>query len=318
VHVDPWIWAVTLVGLIAILAVDFVAGARRGDEPSVRAASLWLSAYVGLALAFAAGLWAVAGGKPALQFGTGYLLEYSLSVDNLFVYLLLMTRFAVPPPLRGSVLIVGIVGTLLLRGPFIVGGVAAVEHFTATFYVFGAILFWTALGMLRESEEPTDVGDSLAVRLARRVFPTTDHYVGHRLLVRVDGRRHATPMLLVIAAVSMTGLVFALDSTPAIFGVTTDTYLIVTANAFALMGLRQLYFVIGGLLARLRYLSTGLAIVLAFIGLKLVFEALHGDDVGWAPEIGTALSLGIIGVVIGTTVVASLAASRSANRRGDG
>jgi TerC family integral membrane protein len=310
VDVPVWVWALTLCGLVAVLGTDLLLGIRNPRPVTARAALPPLVAYVGLAAGFGIGLWVFAGAEPAAQFGAGYLLEYSLSVDNLFVYMLVMSSFAVPPTLRSSVLLFGVGGTLLLRGPFIAGGVAAVDHFTATFYVFGAVLLWTAIGLLRGGNQPAEVGDNIAVRVARRLFPTTAAYAGHRLFVRENGRRYATPMLLVVAAVSMTGLVFALDSIPAIFGVTTDAYVIVAANAFALMGLRQLYFVIGDLLARLRYLSTGLAVVLGFIAVKLVLGALRSDGVDWAPEVGVGVSLGCVVGVLGVTVVVSLVSDK--------
>jgi tellurite resistance protein TerC len=262
--------------------------------------------YVALALLFALGLLVFGGRTPAGEFLTGYVLEYSLSVDNLFVYLLIMSSFSVPEAQRGNVLLVGIVGTLALRFPFIIGGAAAADRFNATFYVFGAILVWTAYGLLRGDDEHKEAGDNIAVRIAQRVLPTTDEYDGGKLITVVNGERRVTPLLLVMVAMSIVGLVFALDSIPAIFGITTNTYIIVTANAFALMGLRQLYFLVGGLLERLVYLSTGLAVILAFIGVKLVLEALHEDGVHGAPEIGVGISLGVVIGVLAITTVASL------------
>jgi tellurite resistance protein TerC len=221
-----------------------------------------------------------------------------------------MTSFGVPTSQRSNVLLVGIVGTLALRFPFIIGGAAAADRFNATFYVFGAILVVTAYNLLRSDDADKDAADNMAVRISRKVFRATDEYAGGRLFVHIDGKRRATPLLLVMFAVSLTGLVFALDSIPAIFGVTTNTYIIVTANAFALMGLRQLYFLLGGLLERLVYLSTGLAVILAFIGVKLVLEALHKDGVHAAPEIGIAVSLGVVVGVLALTTGASLLKSR--------
>jgi tellurite resistance protein TerC len=306
VDVPVWVWVVTLAGIVGVLGVDLFLGIRSPREVSARQAVPYILFYVGLAVAFAIGLWVVAGPQAAAQFTTGYLLEYSLSVDNLFVYLIVMTRFAVPAEQRSNVLLVGIIGTLVLRGPFIVGGVAAAERFSATFYVFGAILVWTAVGLLRGEDEPKDVAETLAFRAVRRVLPATDAYHGSHLVVRVDGRHRATPLLLVMVAVSVAGLVFALDSIPAIFGVTTDTYIIVTANAFALMGLRQLYFLLHGLLDRLVYLSYGLAIILGFIGVKLILEAAHTEFGEPWPEIGTLASLCVVVGTLAVTTVASL------------
>lgn len=312
--VPPWLWVATLVGLLAVIVVDLLLGNREQTEPTTRAATFGVALYVGLALAFAAGLLAFAGGAPAGQFLTGYVLEYSLSVDNLFVYLLLMGSFRVPEAERRAVLLVGILGTLLLRGPFIIGGAAAAERFTATFYVFGALLLYTAVGLIRGGGEETDHSQTRVMRAARRVLPLTDAYDGHRITTLEGGRRVATPLLLAMIAVSATGLVFALDSIPAIFGVTKDPYLIVAANAFALMGLRQLYFLVGGLVKRLVHLSVGLAVILGFIGLKLVLEAAHGDGFTAVPVPSTAVSLGVIVVVLAVTTLLSLRTVRRRER----
>jgi tellurite resistance protein TerC len=254
-----------------------------------------------------------AGPSVAAQFASGYVLEYSLSVDNLFVYLLLMGSFCVPEGQRKDVLLVGIVGTLVLRAPFIAGGAAAAQRFSATFFVFGALLLYTAVGLLRSKSEDTqrDPSDTVVVRLVRRFFPVTDDYEGNRLIVVREGRRMLTPMLLAMLAVSVVGLVFALDSIPAIFGVTKDPYIIVAANAFALMGLRQLFFLVEGLLEKLVYLSIGLAVILGFIGVKLILEALHLNGVHSAPEVSIPVSLGFIVLVLLITTIASL---RKVNR----
>ena len=307
------VWVATLVGLLAVIVVDLLIGNRSQDAPTTRSAGLGVVLYVGLALAFAVGLQLLAGGPAAGQFLTGYVLEYSLSVDNLFVYLLLMGSFRVPEAQRRSVLLVGIVGTLVLRGPFILAGAAAAGRFTATFYVFGALLLYTAVSLLRSSEDDdADRSDTLVVRLARRVLPISEQYDGNRVTSVQDGRRQATPLLLAMIAVSVTGLAFALDSIPAIFGVTKDPYLIVAANAFALMGLRQLYFLVGGLVERLVHLSVGLAVILGFIGVKLLLEAAHGDGFTAIPVPSTLLSLGVILLVLGVTTGLSL---RTASRR---
>src|SRR4051812_1419295 len=296
--------------MAGVLATDLVSGVRNPRAITTAAAARATLFYVGFAVVFAIGLWVLAGQQHAGEFVTGYLLEYSLSVDNLFVYLLIMTSFGVPAAQRSNVLLVGIVGTLALRFPFILGGAAAADRFNATFYVFGAILVFTAYNLLRSDDADKDAKDNIAVRLSRRAFRATDQYDGGRLFVQIDGKRHATPLLLVMFAVSLTGLVFALDSIPAIFGVTTNTYIIVAANAFALMGLRQLYFLLGGLLERLVYLSTGLAVILTFIGVKLLSQALHKDCVHAAPEFGVAVPLGVVVGVLALTTGASLLKSR--------
>ena len=313
--VPLWVWIATLTGLLTVLAVDLVGGQRNPRAVTTRAAALGVAFYVGLAGVFAVGLLVLAGPSTATQFTTGYILEYSLSVDNLFVYLLLMSSFAVPDQQRKDVLLVGIVGTMMLRAPFIAGGAAAAERFSFTFFVFGGLLLSTAVSLLRAKDgEHPDPGDTLVVRLVRRVFPVSDDYDGGRLTIVVDGRRSLTPLLLAMVAVSVVGLIFALDSIPAIFGVTKEPYLIVTANAFALMGLRQLFFLVEGLLGRLVYLSVGLAVILGFIGVKLILEALHLHWWRAAPLPGIAMSLGVIVGVLTVTVATSLRrASRDRN-----
>ena len=305
--VPLWLWVATLSAFIAILAVDLVTGHRKAGDVTTRDAATGVAVYVGLAVLFAIGLLVLAGGEAATQFTTGYILEYSLSVDNLFVYLLLMASFCVPDEQRKDVLLVGIVGTLVLRAPFIVRGAAAAQRFSATFFVFGAVLLYTAFGLLRaQDSEHDDPGDSAVVRLVRRVFPVSDEYDGSKLTVRQDGRRVLTPLFIAMVAVSVVGLVFALDSIPAIFGVTKDPYIIVAANAFALMGLRQLFFLVGGLLEKLIYLSIGLAVILGFIGVKLIMEALHLNGFESVPELSIPVSLGFIVLVLLITTVASL------------
>ncbi|MDQ1430982.1 MAG: tellurite resistance protein TerC [Actinomycetota bacterium] len=305
--VPLWLWVATLSAFVAILAVDLITGHRKAGDVTTRAAATGVGIYVGLAVLFALGLLVFADGEAATQFATGYILEYSLSVDNLFVYLLLMASFCVPDAQRKDVLLVGIVGTLVLRAPFIVGGAAAAQRFSATFFVFGAVLLYTAVGLIRAQDaQHDDPGDSAVVRLVRRVFPVSDEYAGGRLTVVQDGRRMLTPLFVAMVAVSVVGLVFALDSIPAIFGVTKDPYIIVAANAFALMGLRQLFFLVGGLLEKLVYLSIGLAVILGFIGVKLIMEALHLNGLESVPELSIPVSLGFIVVVLLITTVASL------------
>lgn len=308
--VPSWVWVATLLGLLGVLTADLLLARRSVREPSTRTAALGVLLYVGLAALFALGLLAFGSQPSAGQFVTGYVLEYSLSVDNLFVYLLLMGSFAVPEAQRRDVLLVGIVGTLVLRGPFIVAGAAAASRFSATFYVFGALLLYTAVTLVRGSTEHKDPGDNIVVRLARRVLPITSEYDGSKVAVLEGGRRKATPLLLAMIAVSVTGLVFALDSIPAIFGVTKDPYVIVAANAFALMGLRQLYFLVGGLVERLVHLSVGLAVILGFIGVKLLLEAAHGDGFRAVPVPGIPVSLGVIVVVLAVTTATSLRSSK--------
>ncbi|MGW2143041.1 TerC family protein [Nonomuraea bangladeshensis] len=308
-----WIWAATLGGFAVILAFDFWMVARNPHEPSMRECVGWVSFYVGLAGAFGAGLLLLSGPAHGGEFFAGWITEYSLSVDNLFVFLLIMSRFRVPREYRQKVLLIGIVLALVMRGVFIAAGAGAVQRFDWLFYVFGAFLVYTAWKLIGHEEE-AEFSENLALRTVRRVLPTTDTYHGARLTVH-HGRRLVTPMLIVMVAIGTTDLLFALDSIPAIFGLTKEPYLVFTANAFALMGLRQLFFLIGGLLDRLVYLSKGLSVVLAFIGLKLIMEALHHDGVSWAPEVPIMVSLGVIvGTLAVTTVLSLVKSARDARR----
>jgi tellurite resistance protein TerC len=264
------------------------------------------------------------GGTYAGQFYAGWLTEYALSIDNLFIFLIIMSRFAVPRELQQTVLLVGIILALVFRGVFIALGAAAIGAFSWIFYLFGAFLFYTAVMLARQGEaDDEDFKENILVRWARRALPMTSTFVGTRLTVSSGGRRLVTPLLIVMLAIGSTDILFALDSIPAIFGLTKEPYLVFTANVFALMGLRQLYFLLGGLLQRLVYLSLGLALVLAFIGVKLVLEALHlnelpfingGEHVSWAPEIPIWLSLLVIIATLGVTAGASLVKTSRDNR----
>jgi len=314
-----WVWALTIVGLLAVLALDLAIVGRRPHAVSVREAARWVGVYVGLAVLFAVGLFLVAGQDAATEFVAGYVTEYSLSVDNLFVFLLIMSAFAVPKVLQHRVLLFGILIALVLRGAFILAGAAVVSRFSWVFYLFGAFLVATAIKVVTSGDEDEEFRENAALRLVRRVLPVTDDYVGARSFIRradAHGRRRlwVTPMLMVMLAIGMTDLLFALDSIPAIFGLTRDPYIVFTANVFALMGLRQLYFLLGGLLQKLVYLSYGLGVILAFIGVKLVLEALHTNTLPFlnagepldVPVIGIELSLAVIVGVLLVTTVASL------------
>jgi tellurite resistance protein TerC len=316
VDLSLWTWVLTVAGLLAVLSVDFVLVSRNPREPSLREASLWTAFYVSLAVLFGLGLLAVSGPRYGGEFFAGWITEYSLSVDNLFVFLLIMTRFAVPRQYQQKVLLVGVALALVMRAGFIAVGAGAITHFDWVFYLFGAFLVFTAYKLVTEDGEEDEFKENAALRTARRVLPTAREYHGASLSVRVDGRRLVTPMLIVIIAIGTTDLLFALDSIPAIFGLTKEPYLVFTTNAFALMGLRQLYFLVGGLLDRLIYLNKGLAVVLGFIGVKLVLETLHHDGVAWAPEVSIAGSLVVIVGTLAITTVASLVASRRASTSG--
>ncbi|MFG1946736.1 TerC/Alx family metal homeostasis membrane protein [Nonomuraea sp. NPDC048826] len=309
---SPWLWAVTMAALAVLLVADFVV-TRRPHEVRMREAAGWSVFYLALPLAFGAGLWAWAGSTVAVEFFTGYVVEKSLSVDNLFVFMLLLAAFAVPPALAQRVLLYGIVGALLLRAVFIALGAAALQSGTWAFLLFGAILVATAVKVFKEAasgqEQNVDVSALRSVRLVRRFMPVTDDYRGSRLLVRESGRYALTPLALAIVAVFATDIVFAVDSVPAVYGVTEDPFLVFATNAFALLGLRALYFVLQGALAKLRHLNHGLALILAFIGVKLVLHWAHGIW-SWVPEIPTLASLGVIVVVLLTVTLTSLRANR--------
>ncbi|WP_033341888.1 TerC family protein [Catenuloplanes japonicus] len=313
-NVPPWVWVLTVLGFAVMIGLDFVLVHRNPREPSFRECVAWVTFYVLAAIGFGIGVAVVTGGGPSGEFFAGWLTEYSLSVDNLFVFLIIMSGFAVPTRYRQQVLLVGIVLALLLRGAFIAVGASAVQRFDWLFYLFGAFLVYTAIKLVGPQEED-EFSENVALRFARRILPTTRSYVGGAVLTRVDGRRMVTPMLIVIIAIGTTDLLFALDSIPAIFGLTQEPYLVFAANTFALMGLRQLYFLIGALLDRLVYLSKGLAVILAFIGVKLVLEALHHDGVSWAPEIPILVSLGVIVGTLAITTAASLWKSARDGRR---
>jgi tellurite resistance protein TerC len=320
VNVSAWAWFVTIGVLLAVLLVDLLIIGRRPHEPSIRESTLWVLFYVGLAAVFGLGLFVVSGARYAGEFYAGWLTEYSLSVDNLFVFVVIMARFSVPRDYQQKVLLVGIVLALVMRGIFIAIGAAAISAFGWIFYVFGAFLVYTAVQLARHGTAgPGDYQENVLLRLVRRSLPTTPSYAGARLTAVIDGRRYVTPMLVVMIAIGTTDLLFALDSIPAIFGLTKEPYLVFTANVFALMGLRQLYFLIGGLLDRLVYLSFGLSVILGFIGVKLIFEALHSSGIHHVgavpvPHIGIAVSLGVIAVTLILTTAGSILRTRRDKR----
>ena len=321
-HVPLWVWLVTSAVFLGLFIFDFYAHVRTPHEPTFRESGFWSAFYVALALLFGVGMGVVWGWDHGGEYFAGYVTEKSLSVDNLFVFLIIMTKFAVPRIYQQKVLLVGVAIALVLRTVFILAGAAAISAFSWVFYIFGAFLIYTAIKLAREdhdSDEPEEFKENRLVRTLRRVLPTTTTYHGDRLTTRIDGKRHITPMLIVMVAIGSTDVLFALDSIPAIFGLTKEPYIVFTTNAFALLGLRQLYFLIGGLLKRLIYLSEGLSLILAFIGVKLVLEALHtnevpfingGENVGWAPEIPTWFSLCFILLTLTVATVASLVATR--------
>ena len=308
----PTLCAVTVGAVIALLALDFIA-TRRPHEVSMREALGWSAFYVALPLAFGVYVWQRFGSERGLEYLTGYLVEKSLSVDNLFVFMLLLGAFAVPKALQQRVLLYGIIGALILRAIFIALGAAALARFDWMFLVFGLVLVLTAVKILRDAlsgaAHHVEVDEIRSVRFVRRFMPVTDTYDGTRLTSRIDGRRALTPFALVVLAVFATDIVFAVDSVPAVYGITGDPFLVFATNAFALLGLRALYFVLEGALSKLVHLGYGLAAILGFIGVKL---ALHWGHLQWAsvPEIPTLVSLGVIVGVLLITTATSLVASR--------
>lgn len=319
-------WGTTLAVTLAVLLVDVFVFARKPHEPSRRECVTALSVYVGLALLFGLWVWHYHGDQYGLEFYAGWLTEYSLSVDNLFIFIIIMASFKVPRQYQQQALLVGIVLALVFRGIFIALGAVAIQRFSWIFYVFGAFLVFTAIRLVRDTDHSDD-GDNAVVRFAKTYLNTTDDWSGgFKLYVKQNSKRLMTPMFLVIVALGTTDLLFAVDSIPAIYGLTSEPYLVFTANVFALMGLRQLYFLLGDLLNRLVYLSQGLAVILFFIGVKLLLHALHENKVPFinggeglnVPEIPTLLSLAVIVLTLLLTMVASLIKTRSSDSSGSG
>lgn len=325
-NLPVWFEVGTFVVLGALLLADLLIVTRRPHAPSMKEASLWVGFYVGLAVIFGFILLPVAGGQASGEFFAGWLTEYSLSVDNLFIFVIIIAQFRVPRQYQQSVLMFGILTAIVLRGLFILVGAAAINEFAWVFYVFGAFLVYTAVRLANQQvhhEEQEEEYENAFIRRMRRILPMSDDYDGVKLRTRIDGRRVFTPMMIVFLAIASADLLFAVDSIPAIFGLTQEAFIVFTANIFALMGLRQLYFLLGGLLERLIYLSAGLAVILAFIGVKLVLHALHenelpfingGEPLG-VPEVPIWLSLTVIVGTLAITTVASLLKTRRDVRR---
>ncbi|PZG23351.1 tellurium resistance protein TerC [Nonomuraea aridisoli] len=318
--VPGWLWVATIATLLGLILVDLVVVNRKPHKVTIAESARWIAFYIGCAIAFGAGVWVFGGDDQAASYITGYITEYSLSVDNLFIFMLIMANFAVPVIHQHRVLLIGILMALVMRGIFIGVGAQAVQRFSWVFWLFGGILIYTAwkLAFNHKEDDEYDPNGGV-VRLVRKLFPVTDEYHGSKLTIKRDGRRWLTPMFIVMIAIGGADLVFAVDSIPAIFGITQDAYLVFAANAFALMGLRQLYFLLGGLVEKLVYLSYGLAVILGFIGVKLVLHALHenelpfingGEHVTWVPEINNWVSLGVIVTVLAVTTVLSLLKAR--------
>ncbi|WP_295789813.1 TerC family protein [uncultured Microbacterium sp.] len=317
--VTPLIWIITIAVTIAFFVFEFFAHVRKPHEPTIGESARWSAFYIGLALLFGVGIGVVSGWTFGGEYFAGYLTEKALSIDNLFVFLIIMTGFAVPKKYQQKVLMIGIVIALIMRGAFIAVGAALIENFSWIFYIFGALLLFLAYRQAF-SHGDSDPSNGKFMQFVRRVLPVSEEYNDDKLTVKKDGKRFVTPMLLVIIAIGFIDLVFAVDSIPAIYGLTNEAYIVFTANAFALMGLRQLYFLIGGLLERLVYLAQGLAVILAFIGIKLVFHALHvnelpfingGEPLLWVPEIPIWFSLLFIAATVAVATVASLRKTRN-------
>jgi tellurite resistance protein TerC len=305
------VWALTIVGLCLLIAVDFFIGGRKPHEVTLKEAGTWTAVWIVLAALFGLGVFFFGGGQPAGEFFAGFITEKSLSVDNLFVFVLIMAKFAVPTIHQQRVLLIGVLIALVLRAGFIAAGAAIIASFSWVFFIFGAFLIWTAFSMVRKKDEEEEYKENAVVRWVRKMFPVTDDYHEAKSTVKIDGKRYLTPMFVVIVAIGSADLLFAVDSIPAIFGITQDPFLVFTANAFALMGLRQLYFLLGGLVDKLVYLSVGLAVILGFIGLKLILHAFHEYHLvpEWA-EINNWMSLGFIVLTLAITTWASLAKSK--------
>ncbi len=303
-------WAVTIAVIVGLLALDLVVAAVKPHKVGFTEATAWSLFYIGVAVAFGVWFASAYGGDFGTQYFAGYIVEKSLSVDNLFVFVIIMTTFAVPDRHQHKVLTFGIVLALIMRGIFIALGATLLSLFSFMFLVFGLLLVFTAVQLFRHRDEDPDVEDNIVVTTARRLLPVTEEYVEGRLITKVDGRRMVTPLFIVLIAIGSIDLLFALDSIPAVFGVTEEPYIVFVANAFALLGLRALFFLVSGLLDRLVYLSAGLALILAFIGVKLMLHWAHVDISPSVPEIPTPVSLGVILVVLVTTTVASLVKSR--------
>jgi tellurite resistance protein TerC len=292
--------------ILLLFALDLILAIRNPHVVQFREATLWSIFYIGIALLFGVAVGVIAGWGVGAEYFAGYTVEKSLSVDNLFVFVIIMSTFAVPEEYQQKVLLFGILAALVLRAIFIALGATLLSLFSFMFLLFGLLLIGTAVQLYRHRDEDPDVEDNAAVKVAQKALPFTDEYHGQKLVAQIDGRRVLTPLALVLVAIGATDILFALDSIPAVFGITQEVFIVFTANAFALLGLRALFFLVSGLLDRLVYLSAGLALILGFIGIKLILEFFHSDVSESVPEISTGLSLGVIAVVLAVTTVASL------------
>ena len=308
--VSVLVWSVTIGAIVALIVVDLFTVSSKPHEVKFKEAASWSLFYIGIAVAFGIWIWQEYGSTAGTEYFAAYLVEKSLSVDNLFVFVIILAQFAVPSIYHQRILLIGVILALVLRGIFIAVGAAALAAFSFTFVIFGAILIWTGVGLFKHWDEDPEPGDNAIVKRIRARIKMVDEYHGSKMFIRIDGKRVATPMFLVMIAIGSTDLLFALDSIPATFGVTSETFLVFAANAFALLGLRALYFLVKGLLDRLIYLSLGLSIILMFIGVKLIMTYLH-EQFDSVPKIPTNIGLLVIGGILVVSTVASLIKSKS-------
>ena len=302
-------WFVVIGAILALIVVDLLTVSRKPHEVKFKEAAGWSIFYIGIAIAFGIWVWQTAGSQFGTEYFAAYLVEKSLSVDNLFVFIIILAQFAVPSIYHQRILMFGVLLALVLRGIFIAVGAAALAAFSFTFVIFGAILIWTGVGLFKHWDEDPNPEDNKLVKVMRKRIAMTDEFHGSKTFIKIDGKRLATPMFTVMIAIASTDLLFALDSIPATFGVTQEPFLVFAANAFALLGLRALYFLLKGLLDKLIYLSLGLSIILMFIGVKLILTYLH--EVWYeVPKIPTVGSLSVIGLILVVSTVASLVKSK--------
>lgn len=304
------VWSITIGAIIVLIAVDLFTVSAKPHEVKFKEAASWSLFYIGIAVAFGVWVWQEYGSTAGTEYFAAYLVEKSLSVDNLFVFVIILAQFAVPSIYHQRILLIGVILALVLRGIFIAVGAAALAAFSFTFVIFGAILIWTGVGLFKHWDEDPEPNDNAIVKKIRARIKMVDEYHGSKMFIRIDSKRIATPMFLVMIAIGSTDLLFALDSIPATFGVTSETFLVFAANAFALLGLRALYFLVKGLLDRLIYLSLGLSIILMFIGVKLIMTYLH-EQFDSIPKISTPIGLAVIGGILVVSTVASLIKSKS-------
>jgi tellurite resistance protein TerC len=304
------VWSITVGAILLLIIVDLFTVSAKPHEVKFKEAAGWSIFYIGIAIAFGIWVWSQYGSQKGTEYFAAYLVEKSLSVDNLFVFVIILAQFAVPSIYHQRILLIGVILALVLRAIFIAVGAAALAAFSFTFVIFGAILIWTGVGLFKHWDEDPEPGDNKLVKLMRKRIAMVDEYHGTKLFIRQNGKRFATPMFMVMVAIASTDLLFALDSIPATFGVTSETFLVFSANAFALLGLRALYFLVKGLLDRLVYLSLGLSIILMFIGVKLVITYLH-EQFDSIPKIQTSISLGVIGTILVISTIASLVKTKS-------